>query len=189
MKGKKKWFLRVLEISLMLFVALFFMANSIQAQGWRDLLTASTTPVLIPDNCDVIYSFDSWFPLYSTDGYQWSYSPSYGDGYPLSYYNSYDGFGYQQSYNPYGYQQSFNPYGYEYQQPYNGYNLNQPYNYAWNQPYNGYNLNHSLLQGLLNNYRNQSNYSVGVDYSPWNQLYILPLIYLTIPMIFHRLLM
>jgi len=33
-------------------------------------------------------------PLYSTNGYQWDYSPSYGYGYPLSYYNSYDGFGY-----------------------------------------------------------------------------------------------
>ena len=47
-------------------------------------------------------------PLYSNNGYQWSYSPSYGYGSPLSYYNSYDGFGDQQSYNPYGYQQSYN---------------------------------------------------------------------------------
>ncbi len=69
-------------------------------------------------------------PLFSTNGYQWSYSPSYDYGHPLSYYNSYGGFGYgyQQPYNPYGYQQSYN---YGWNQP--SYGWNQP-SYGWNQP-------------------------------------------------------
>ncbi len=57
MKGTliKNRFLQVLEIGLMLFVALFFMVNSIQAQGYRDF----------PYNYDDFYTFDSWFPSYA----------------------------------------------------------------------------------------------------------------------------
>ena len=124
-------------------------------------------------------------PLFSTNGYQWSYSPSYDYGYPLSYYNSYGGFGYgyQQSYNPYGYQR---PYNYGWNQPSYGWNQpsygwdaynygydmygwnNYPYGYGWNRPYlSGYNYWNFLL---LNQPFGQSyvNYidSYGRGYTP-----------------------
>jgi len=138
MKGKKKWFLRVLEISLMLFVALFFMANSVQAQTSNN-------------NFNFLYDYGDFFTNYGnlfTNSNSWFSFPSF------DYQNN---FRYGQS-NFGGWSQSNIPsFSALWQTPnYFSYNQNQPlygldyassartnvsYNgYGWNQPFlfNGY---------------------------------------------------
>ncbi len=197
---KKIWFLKVLKIiknkEIMkkynaLKLTMFFLGISLTLAfhyvGPSNVMAYGTPYdgfVINLDGSIVAPGGGGYPPLYSTNGYQWSYSPSYDYGYPLSYYNSYDGFGYgyppsyfgsyggfgygyQQAYDPYGYQQSYNPYGN--QQSYNPYGYQQqPYNYGWGQPSYGWDAYNYMYPSNYNpyshNYQNVSPYNSYMPY-------------------------